>query len=206
MVESRVHRLGPSVETERSRYCGRGRRCTVCGIGRLSFTTSTAPISPRAPRSPWHPGGLHLVGVGVRPRRGADATIQPALSAPARGRIHLADAGHPRPGAAHHHLHRFAAAAPADERDPSGDRRAWDQRGRLPGRNLPRRIMAVPLGQSEAARAIGLSKMQGMRLVILPQALRIVIPPLGNAFNGLMKTSSLARSSPWVNSCGGPRC
>lgn len=31
-----------------------------------------------------------------------------------------------------------------------------------------------------------------MRLVVLPQALRIVIPPLGNAFNGLMKTSSLA--------------
>ena len=31
-----------------------------------------------------------------------------------------------------------------------------------------------------------------MRLVVLPQALRVVIPPLGNAFNGLMKTSSLA--------------
>ena len=53
-------------------------------------------------------------------------------------------------------------------------------------------IMAVPVGQSEAARAIGLSRLQVMRLVILPQALRIVIPPLGNAFNGLMKTSSLA--------------
>ncbi len=53
-------------------------------------------------------------------------------------------------------------------------------------------IMAVPPGQSEAARAIGLSRWQTMRLVILPQALRIVVPPLGNAFNGLMKTSSLA--------------
>jgi polar amino acid transport system permease protein len=53
-------------------------------------------------------------------------------------------------------------------------------------------IMAVPVGQSEAARAIGLSRWQMMRLVILPQALRIVVPPLGNAFNGLMKTSSLA--------------
>jgi polar amino acid transport system permease protein len=52
--------------------------------------------------------------------------------------------------------------------------------------------MAVPPGQSEAARAIGLSRWQTMRLVILPQALRIVVPPLGNAFNGLMKTSSLA--------------
>jgi polar amino acid transport system permease protein len=53
-------------------------------------------------------------------------------------------------------------------------------------------IMAVPVGQSEAARAIGLSRWQMMRLVILPQALRIVVPALGNAFNGLMKTSSLA--------------
>ena len=53
-------------------------------------------------------------------------------------------------------------------------------------------ITAVPAGQSEAARAIGLSRFQVMRLVVLPQALRIVVPPLGNAFNGLMKTSSLA--------------
>ena len=53
-------------------------------------------------------------------------------------------------------------------------------------------IAAVPAGQVEAARAIGLSSPQTMRLVVLPQALRIVIPPLGNAFNGLMKTSSLA--------------
>jgi polar amino acid transport system permease protein len=53
-------------------------------------------------------------------------------------------------------------------------------------------IAAVPKGQFEAARAIGLSSFQTMRLVVLPQAFRIVIPPLGNAFNGLMKTSSLA--------------
>lgn len=53
-------------------------------------------------------------------------------------------------------------------------------------------IQAVPPGQAEAAKALGLSAYQRMRLVVLPQALRIVIPPLGNAFNGLMKTSSLA--------------
>lgn len=53
-------------------------------------------------------------------------------------------------------------------------------------------IAAVPHGQFEAARALGLSRFQLMRLVILPQAMRIIIPPLGNAFNGLMKTSSLA--------------
>jgi polar amino acid transport system permease protein len=53
-------------------------------------------------------------------------------------------------------------------------------------------ISAVPKGQFEAARAVGLSRAQVMRLVVLPQAIRIIVPPIGNAFNGLMKTSSLA--------------
>lgn len=53
-------------------------------------------------------------------------------------------------------------------------------------------IAAVPRGQFEAARAIGLSRSQVMRLVVLPQAVAIIVPPLGNTFNGLMKTSSLA--------------
>jgi polar amino acid transport system permease protein len=53
-------------------------------------------------------------------------------------------------------------------------------------------IAAVPKGQFEAARAVGLRPGQVMRLVVLPQAMRIIVPPLGNAFNGLMKTSSLA--------------
>ena len=53
-------------------------------------------------------------------------------------------------------------------------------------------IGAVPNGQFEAARALGLNRAQLMRLVVLPQAMRIIVPPLGNAFNGLMKTSSLA--------------
>lgn len=53
-------------------------------------------------------------------------------------------------------------------------------------------IMAVPHGQLEAAQALGLSRHQRMRLVVLPQALRIVVPPIGNSFNGMMKTSSLA--------------
>jgi len=53
-------------------------------------------------------------------------------------------------------------------------------------------ISAVPRGQFEAARAIGMTRTTTMRVVVMPQALRIIIPPLGNAFNGLMKTSSLA--------------
>ncbi len=53
-------------------------------------------------------------------------------------------------------------------------------------------ISAVPKGQFEAARAIGMTWSRTMRVIVLPQATRIIIPPLGNAFNGLMKTSSLA--------------
>src|SRR3984957_5987699 len=53
-------------------------------------------------------------------------------------------------------------------------------------------ISAVPRGQFEAARAIGMTRTTTLRVVVMPQALRIIIPPLGNAFNGLMKTSSLA--------------
>jgi polar amino acid transport system permease protein len=53
-------------------------------------------------------------------------------------------------------------------------------------------ISAVPKGQFEAARAIGMTWPKTMRVIIMPQAMRIIIPPVGNAFNGLMKTSSLA--------------
>lgn len=52
-------------------------------------------------------------------------------------------------------------------------------------------IMAVPKGQLEAARSSGLSYLQAMRYVILPQAVRIVIPPLGNQFLNLVKNSSV---------------
>ena len=53
-------------------------------------------------------------------------------------------------------------------------------------------IQALPRGQSEAAAAIGLSSYQRMTLIILPQALRIMIPPLTNQFLNLTKNSSLA--------------
>ena len=52
-------------------------------------------------------------------------------------------------------------------------------------------IMSVPKGQMEAARSTGLSYGQAMRIVILPQAIKIVIPPLGNQFINLVKNSSL---------------
>ena len=53
-------------------------------------------------------------------------------------------------------------------------------------------IASVPLGQGEAASALGLSKGLQMRLVALPQALRVIIPPLTNQFLNLTKNSSLA--------------
>ncbi len=52
-------------------------------------------------------------------------------------------------------------------------------------------IEAVPRGQIEAAHSVGLSRWQTARLVILPQAIRIVIPPLGNEFIAMLKDTSL---------------
>lgn len=53
-------------------------------------------------------------------------------------------------------------------------------------------ILAVSRGQIEAARSLGLSYRQALRLIVLPQALRIIIPPLGSQFLNLTKNSSLA--------------
>jgi general L-amino acid transport system permease protein len=53
-------------------------------------------------------------------------------------------------------------------------------------------IQAVPHGQVEAGRALGLKYSDLLRLVILPQALRVIIPPLGNQYLNLAKNSSLA--------------
>lgn len=52
-------------------------------------------------------------------------------------------------------------------------------------------IMAVPKGQTEAARSSGLSYIQTMVHIILPQAIKLVIPPLGNQFINLIKNSSV---------------
>lgn len=53
-------------------------------------------------------------------------------------------------------------------------------------------IAAIPSGQMEAGRSIGLTYMGTMRLIILPQAIRICIPPLGNEMVNLVLNSSLA--------------
>lgn len=52
-------------------------------------------------------------------------------------------------------------------------------------------IQSVPAGQTAAAKALGLSKAQTMRFVVLPQAIRLIVPTLGNSINGLLKTTSI---------------
>jgi polar amino acid transport system permease protein len=52
-------------------------------------------------------------------------------------------------------------------------------------------IQSIPKGQVEAARSLGMSYSQTMRYVILPQAVRVILPPMGNEFVSLLKDSSL---------------
>lgn len=53
-------------------------------------------------------------------------------------------------------------------------------------------IQSIDNGQMEAARSLGMTHVQAMRYVILPQAIKRMIPPLGNEFVTLIKESSLA--------------
>ena len=53
-------------------------------------------------------------------------------------------------------------------------------------------LMSVDVGQYEAAQSIGMTRLRSLRRIILPQAMRVVIPPLGNEFIGMVKLTSLA--------------
>ncbi len=52
-------------------------------------------------------------------------------------------------------------------------------------------IMAIPKGQTEASRSLGFNKVQTMLLVVLPQALRTIVPPVGNECIAMLKDTSL---------------
>lgn len=52
-------------------------------------------------------------------------------------------------------------------------------------------ILGVPAGQREAARALGLREGRIMHLIVLPQAMKLIVPPLGNQFIAMLKDSSL---------------
>ena len=60
------------------------------------------------------------------------------------------------------------------------------------GENVRGGILAVPKGQTEAATAVGLSRGQTLRHVVLPQAVRVILPPTGNQYLNLTKNTSLA--------------
>jgi polar amino acid transport system permease protein len=53
-------------------------------------------------------------------------------------------------------------------------------------------IISVDEGQTEAAHSLGLSRLQTMRLVVLPQAIRVIVPPTGNEVISMLKNTSLA--------------
>ena len=59
-------------------------------------------------------------------------------------------------------------------------------------------IQAVPEGQSEASKALGMTWWQNMRRTVFPQAMRIIIPPTGNEFISLLKTTSLVIAIPYA--------
>jgi len=52
-------------------------------------------------------------------------------------------------------------------------------------------LISVDPGQREAARALGMTKAKAMRRIVLPQALKVIIPPTGNQFIAMLKTTSL---------------
>jgi polar amino acid transport system permease protein len=52
-------------------------------------------------------------------------------------------------------------------------------------------ILSIDSGQLEAARSLGMTYRKAMRRIILPQAARVIVPPLGNEFNNMLKTTSL---------------
>ena len=52
-------------------------------------------------------------------------------------------------------------------------------------------ILSVDPGQMEAALAVGMTRPLAMRRIVLPQAARVIVPPLGNEFNGMIKNTSL---------------
>ena len=53
-------------------------------------------------------------------------------------------------------------------------------------------ILSVEAGQMDAAKSLGMTNLQAMRRVILPQALRVIVPPTGNEFIAMLKNTSLA--------------
>jgi polar amino acid transport system permease protein len=52
-------------------------------------------------------------------------------------------------------------------------------------------ILSVENGQTEAAKSLGMTYLKLMRRIVLPQAVRVILPPLGNEFNAMLKNTTL---------------
>jgi polar amino acid transport system permease protein len=52
-------------------------------------------------------------------------------------------------------------------------------------------IISVPEGQTHAAQSLGMTRLQTMRRIVLPQAMRVIVPPTGNETISMLKTTSL---------------
>lgn len=52
-------------------------------------------------------------------------------------------------------------------------------------------LESIEKGQTEASLSLGMTSLSAMRWIIVPQAIRVMVPPLGNSFNGLMKSTSI---------------
>ena len=55
-------------------------------------------------------------------------------------------------------------------------------------------IISVDEGQTEAASSLGMARLQIMRLIVLPQAMRVIIPPTGNETISMLKNTSLVNA------------
>jgi len=53
-------------------------------------------------------------------------------------------------------------------------------------------ILSVDSGQTDAAKAIGMTRLDALRRIVLPQAMRVIIPPVGNEFVSMVKLTSMA--------------
>ena len=62
-------------------------------------------------------------------------------------------------------------------------------------------LLSVDTGQYEAAKSIGMPRLQALRRVILPQAMRVIIPPVGNEFISMVKMTASPASSSTPNYC-----
>jgi polar amino acid transport system permease protein len=66
-------------------------------------------------------------------------------------------------------------------------------------------ILSVEAGQMDAAKSVGMTQLQAMRHVVLPQALRVAVPPTGNEFIAMLKNTSLASTIALVELLGAAR-